>query len=82
MTRTDAPQEHMFYTEAICDEDVLLVFASSEEWLSRRQIAERLWRKVHPALNQRIERLAGEGGLVKGVEILANGREMFWYRRA
>jgi predicted transcriptional regulator len=81
MQRQDAKQPSMFYTAAISDEDVLLCFSTSEEVLSRRQIAERLWRQVTPGLNARIERLVDEGLLHKRVQTLANGRSMFWYNK-
>jgi len=82
MQRSDGKQQKMFYTEAIGDNDILLCFASDEEILSRRQIAERLWRKVTPGLCFRIERLVAEGHLEKRIDKLSNGMAMFWYRKA
>jgi predicted transcriptional regulator len=71
----------MFYARKLTDEDVILVFTSKQEWLSRRQIAERVWRKVTPDFRARLERLVRENMLQKTIEKLPNGREMFWYRR-
>lgn len=80
MKRKDEVQRPMFYARKLEDSDVLLCFASAGEWLSRRQIAERVWRKVTPDFKARLERLVGEGKLDKSVEILPNKREMFWYK--
>ena len=80
--RQDTQQEKMFFTRATTDEDVLLVFATKEEYLTRWQIAERLWRKKTPGLISRIERLVNEGRLVKAEDTLANGRVVFWYKKA
>jgi len=73
-------QQTMFYTAAVTDEDVLLALGKSEDWVSRRQIAERLWRKVTPSLVTRLERLVGEGKLEKHSIDLPNHQVMFWYR--
>lgn len=81
MKRMDGEQGTMFYTDAVTDNDVLLCFTTEEEWLSRRQIAERLWRKVTPGLTFRIEVLVRAGSLEKRVLDLANGQVMFWYRK-
>jgi len=81
MRRTDAVQRSMFYVRKLTDEDVLLCFTSGAEWLSRRQIAERVWRKVTPDFRQRLERLTETRKLLKYTEQLPNGREMFWYRK-
>jgi hypothetical protein len=82
MKRSDAPQKALFYSRKLEDEDVLLCFASDEEWLSRRQLAERVWRKVTPDFKARLERLVSEGKLIKTTDVLPNKREMFWYKRA
>lgn len=82
MPRTDAIQRPVFYTRWLQDEDVLLAFVNEEEWLSRRQIAERLWRKVTPHFRARLERLVGQGKLIRTTETLPNGRIMFWYKKA
>lgn len=81
MKRVDGEQGTMFYTDAVTDNDVLLCFTTEEEWLSRRQVAERLWRKVTPGLTFRIERLVAEGRLERRGLDLLNGMKMFWYRR-
>jgi len=81
MQRIPVKQEKMFYTQAVADEDVLLVFASRSEFLTRRQIAERLWRKVTPGLIDRIERLCRDNFLQKVEGELPNGRKIFWYAR-
>jgi hypothetical protein len=82
MKRLDAGQGKMFYTSDMTDEDVLLIFESNEEWLSRQQIAERLWRGVTPSLIARIERLVAERKLHKKIHPLPNRQQMFWYRKA
>jgi hypothetical protein len=63
----------------ITDERLLSVFQNTEEWLSRRQIADRLNRKKTPSLIERIERLADEGHLRRAATDLPNGVTMFWY---
>ena len=82
MKRIDAKQGKMFYVQALNDGDVLLAFEQGDEWLSRRQIAERLWRKVTPGLCERLERMVGQGKLEKRVLDLNNGQKMFWYRKS
>lgn len=72
----------MFYTDHLSDEDVLLSFTDPDEWLSRRQLADRVWRKVTPSLAERLERLVGEGKLAKQSINLTNGMKMFFYQRA
>lgn len=81
MPRSDLNQSRMFYTQALSDEDVLLCFTSTEEILSRRQIAERLWRKVTPTFVDRLERLVAEGKLHRRADSLKNGLQMFWYNK-
>jgi hypothetical protein len=81
MPRIDQKQNRMFYTAAISDEDVLLCFSSTDEILSRRQIAERLWRAVTPGLIDRLERLVTEGKLHRREDTLRNGLTMFWYNK-
>lgn len=71
----------MFYTDAISDEDVLLAFTDADEWLSRRQLADRVWRKVTPSLVERLERLVGEGKLKRQHHQLNNGMMMFFYQK-
>jgi len=72
----------MFYTDHLSDEDVLLAFTEPDEWLSRRQLADRVWRKVTPSLSERLERLVGEGKLLKQAIDLTNGMKMFFYQKA
>lgn len=71
----------LFYVATLNDDDILSVMPAGEEWYSRRQIAELLWRSVSPSLAERLERMVGEGKLEKHVTNLANHRQMFWYRR-
>lgn len=79
--RVDPKQEPMFYTSALTDDDILLCFANKQEELTRRQIAERVFRKYTPSLVARIELMVGGGLLAKRQEPLANGKLIFWYRR-
>lgn len=81
MPRVDRKQARMFYTEALSDDDVLLCFSSTDEILSRRQIAERLWRQVTPSFINRLERLVTEGKLHRRADTLRNGLQMFWYNK-
>lgn len=81
MYRKDKQQQPMFYARKLEDSDVLLAFQTLEEWLSRKQIAERVWRKVTPDFRARLERLVGEGKLTRTVKDLPNGRKMFWYKK-
>jgi len=81
MPRHETTQRPMLYTQPLTDEDVLLVFANADEELSRKEIAERVWRKVTPDFRNRIERLVGQGKLSKDIQDLPNGRQMFWYKR-
>lgn len=69
-----------FADTPVTDEKVLGAFASTEEWLSRNQIAKRLLRKKTPSLIARIERLVDEGHLRRGETELPNGNKMFWYQ--
>jgi len=82
MKRGRDGEGQMFYTDHLSDEDVLLAFTEPDEWLSRRQLADRVWRKVTPSLADRLERLVGEGKLVKQSIDLNNGMKMFFYQRA
>lgn len=81
MQRPDAVQRPIFYSARLTDEDILLVFTSREEWLSRRQIAERVWRKVTPGFIDRLERICRENFLQRAEYTLPNGRRIFFYRR-
>lgn len=81
MGRQDAKQKAMFYTARLSKEDILLCFMSDEEWLTRAQIAERLFRSKSPALITMIEALVDEGELERNVDQFSNGAQMFWYRR-
>lgn len=65
---------------SLTDDDILRCFENWEEWLSRRQIGERVFRAVTPSFCGRLERMVGEGKLARGVEPLPNGQKMFWYR--
>jgi hypothetical protein len=82
MKRMDAKQGKMFYTADLEDPDILLIFESKEEWLSRRQIAERLWRSVTPGLIGRIENLVATHKLIRKTHPLPNKQVMFWYKLA
>lgn len=82
MKRHKNQQGVMFYTGALSDEDVLLAFTEPDEWLSRRQLADRVWRKVTPSFVERLERLVGEGKLLRQQADLRNGMQMFFYQKA
>jgi len=72
---------NLFYQQPTTDKDVLESFWNPEEFLTRRQIAERVGRKPHKALNDRIERLCNEGKIERYQESLPNGRPQFWYKK-
>ena len=76
-TATDS-QGHMFYTSVTSDADILLAWASPDEWLTRRQICTRIWRKKSPHIIARIERLVSEHYLTRVTDDTRLGT--LWYR--
>lgn len=72
-------QVTMMFNKPTTDADVLSVFQSSEECLSRREICLRLFRKKTPALIERITRLVDEGHLHVTLTRLPNGVDMYCY---
>lgn len=75
-------QRKMLYTQPTSDDDLLSVWDSSDDWLSRAQICGRVFRKVTPALIDKIENLVARGLILKSTEPLPNGYKKFWYKRA
>lgn len=69
------------YRTPITQTDIVFAFADEREQLTRRQIAERLNRKPHGALNNKIDSLVDEGYLERTVTTLPNGVGMYLYRR-
>ena len=77
-TQTDE-QGHLFYTGETTDDDILLAFSSDTEWLTRKQICDRIWRSKNPGAIAKIEHLVGEGFLERVTD--DTRLKAFWYRR-
>lgn len=74
-------QKALMFDQPTTDYDVLSSFRNHEEWLTRKQIAERILRVKSPALIARIEKLVNEGQLFKEYKRLPNGVDMCIYAR-
>lgn len=69
------------YDRAIDDNDVWeACYSAGLRWLTRKQIAEAVGRKVTPHLVQRIERMVTEGSLARETFTLGNGAQGYTYR--
>lgn len=80
--KRDRSQRSLWFDQPVTDGDVLTVFGSQEEWLSRKAIADRLQRRKTPSLIARIENLTEAGYLQKDRIPLPNGVDMLVYRLA
>jgi len=75
-------QKSLMFDQPTTDYDVLAAFRNTDEWLSRKTIAERCLRVKSPSLIQRIERLVSEGYILKEFSTLPNGVDMCIYKLA
>lgn len=62
----------------ITDRDIVL--ATAKKFMTRGEIARSIDRKIHPALIDRIERLAKEGHLFRDAGTKPNGATVYYYR--
>lgn len=75
-------QQKLLYSAPTSDEDILRCFQSWDEWLTRKQIAERVFRRKTPLLTARIERMVADGLLDRLEKTMPNNVVVYWYRRA
>lgn len=68
------------FGKALDDNDVWKALYSADEWLSRRQIAATVGRKVTPSFVARLERMVAECKLERRVFTLANKAQGYEYR--
>lgn len=81
MKRRDKSQKSLFFDTPTTDDDILDAFANTEEWLSRKMIAERVARVKSPSMIARIESLVDRECLERQGYQLPNGAVMLLYRR-
>lgn len=63
MQNVPAAQKSIFFDQPISPDDVLSAFPCHEEWLTRREIAQRIGRSLSPTLVALINGLVQDGRL-------------------
>jgi len=74
-------QRKLLFTQPTTPTDIINCFEGNRElWLSRGQIAGRVFRRPTPVIIGMIEQLVTTQRLLKSTEPLPNGYKKFWYR--